>query len=231
MNYYNMDKQKEYLELIKQNKKLVYSIANKINKVYPEIDNRDLTQAGFIGLIKAYNKYNPNRNSKPTTYYYQVVKRFIIHEVNRQKQIIYIPRYIMDNINHLYKAQSIYNNTKDIYKYFRKVVGLNKLISRTLIEYKYRSEPIKLEERVLNTINKVEFNTDNLLDKQHNLDKIISILPKLKQREQYIIYNRFFKDKPMTFLELGKRLNILPSYVGQLQKYAIKKIRKRLIKT
>ena len=226
-----MDKQKEYLELIKQNKKLVYSIANRINKAYPDIDNRDLTQSGFIGLIKAYNKYNPNRNSKPTTYYYQVIKRAIIDEVNRQKQIVYIPRYIMYSINHLYKAQSIYNNTRDIYRYLRKVVGLNKLVSRTLIEYKSKSELINLEDSILNNINKVDFNTDNLLDKQNNLDKIISILPKLKQREQYIIYNRFFKDKPLTFLELGKRLNILPSYVGQLQKYAIKKIRKRLIKT
>lgn len=226
-----MDKQKEYLELIKQNKRLVYSIANKINKAYPDIDNRDLTQSGFIGLIKAYNKYNPNRNSKPTTYYYQVIKRAIVDEVNRQKQTICIPRYIMYSVNHLYKAQSIYNNTRDIYRYLRKVAGLNKLVSRTLIEYKTKSEPVNLEDSVLNNINKVDFNTDNLLDKQNNLDKIISILPKLKQREQYIIYNRFFKDKPLTFLELGKRLNILPSYVGQLQKYAIKKIRKRLIKT
>lgn len=226
-----MDRQKEYLELIKQNKRLVYSIANRINRAYPEIDNRDLTQSGFIGLIKAYNKYNPNRNSKPTTYYYPVIKRAIINEVNKQKQTIYIPDYIMANINHLYKAQSIYNNTQDIYRYLRRVAGLNKLISRTLIDYKNKSEPVKLEDSVLNTINKVDFNTDNLLDKQHNLDKIISILPKLKQREQYIIYNRFFKDKPMTFLELGNKLNILPSYVGQLEKYAIKKIRKRLIKT
>ena len=231
MTYYNMKKKKEYLALIKQNKKLAYSIANRINKAYPDIDNRDLTQSGFIGLIKAYNKYNPNRNSKPTTYYYQVIKRAIIDEVNRQKQIVYIPRYIMYSINHLYKAQSIYNNTRDIYRYLRKVVGLNKLVSRTLIEYKSKSELINLEDSILNNINKVDFNTDNLLDKQNNLDKIISILPKLKQREQYIIYNRFFKDKPLTFLELGKRLNILPSYVGQLQKYAIKKIRKRLIKT
>lgn len=226
-----MDKQKEYLELIKQNKRLVYSIANRINKAYPDIDNRDLTQSGFIGLIKAYNKYNPNRNSKPTTYYYQVIKRAIIDEVNNQKQTICIPRYIMYSVNHLYKAQSIYNNTRDVYRYLRKVAGLNKLASRTLIEYKSKSEPVNLEDSVLNNINKVDFNTDNLLDKQNNLDKIISILPKLKQREQYIIYNRFFKDKPLTFLELGKRLNILPSYVGQLQKYAIKKIRKRLVKT
>ena len=226
-----MDKQKEYLELIKQNKRLVYSIANKINKAYPDIDNRDLTQSGFIGLIKAYNKYNPNRNSKPTTYYYQVIKRAIVDEVNRQKQTICIPRYIMYSVNHLYKAQSIYNNTRDIYRYLRKVAGINKLDYSTLIEYKTKSEPVNLEDSVLNNINKVDFNTDNLLDKQNNLDKIISILPKLKQREQYIIYNRFFKDKPLTFLELGKRLNILPSYVGQLQKYAIKKIRKRLIKT
>lgn len=226
-----MDKQKEYLELIKQNKRLVYSIANKINKAYPDIDNRDLTQSGFIGLIKAYNKYNPNRNSKPTTYYYPVIKRAILDEVNRQKQTIHIPRYIMYSVNHLYKAQSIYNNTRDIYRYLRKVVGLNKLVSRTLIEYKTKSEPVNLDDNILNNINKVDFNTDNLLDKQDNLDKIISILPKLKQREQYIIYNRFFKDKPLTFLELGKRLNILPSYVGQLQKYAIKKIRKRLVKT
>lgn len=226
-----MDKQKEYLELIKQNKRLVYSIANRINKAYPDIDNRDLTQSGFIGLIKAYNKYNPNRNSKPTTYYYQVIKRAILDEVNRQKQTICIPRYIMYSVNHLYKAQSIYNNTRDIYRYLRKVAGLNKLVSRTLIEYKTKSEPVNLEDSVLNNINKIDFNTDNLLDKQNNLDKIISILPKLKQREQYIIYNRFFKDKPLTFLELGKRLNILPSYVGQLQKYAIKKIRKRLVKT
>lgn len=63
-------------QLTKQNEKLIYKIANRF---YVEntnsIDFEDLVQEGYLGLIAACNKYNPNLNTKFITYaFYWIYK-------------------------------------------------------------------------------------------------------------------------------------------------------------
>lgn len=68
-------------QLTKQNEKLIYKIANRF---YVEntnsIDFEDLVQEGYLGLITACNKYDPNLNTKFITYafywIYQSISRF-----------------------------------------------------------------------------------------------------------------------------------------------------------
>ncbi len=57
-------------ELILENSGLVYSIANSMY----DAEKDDLIQAGFLGLVKAYKKYNPeNANAKFSSYAYGFV--------------------------------------------------------------------------------------------------------------------------------------------------------------
>lgn len=58
----------ELKELIINNQNLIYSIASKFKG-----DKEDLFQAGCLGLIDAYQKYDSNYNTKFTTYAYPFI--------------------------------------------------------------------------------------------------------------------------------------------------------------
>lgn len=59
---------------IKKHKKLVLFLAHKYN--YNNNLN-DLIQQGNLGLIKAYNKYNPTKGAKFSTYAYYWIRQHI----------------------------------------------------------------------------------------------------------------------------------------------------------
>lgn len=54
------------MNLIKENEKLVYKIANGYYKKCKEFDVEDLVQVGFMTLIKSGHKYNPERGAVST---------------------------------------------------------------------------------------------------------------------------------------------------------------------
>ncbi len=53
-------------QIVNENAKLIYSLANK----FYGVEKEDLIQAGFEGLLKAYNNYDANQGTKFSTYAY-----------------------------------------------------------------------------------------------------------------------------------------------------------------
>ena len=60
----------EITNLIINNERLIYSIANYFKNYQSK---EDLYQAGCLGLVTAYKKYDPNMNCKFTTYAYSYI--------------------------------------------------------------------------------------------------------------------------------------------------------------
>ena len=59
----------ELEQIITLHEKLIYKIATKFH----EVSKEDLYQAGVIGIIKAYNNYNKQSDTKFTSYAYNYV--------------------------------------------------------------------------------------------------------------------------------------------------------------
>ena len=66
---------------------IVSALSNSYKNQYPGFDQQDFRQAGLIGLINCLEKYDPNKNTKFTTFAYHVIKCKML------------------NITHLYYAQ------------------------------------------------------------------------------------------------------------------------------
>ena len=49
-----------------------------INKYFPNYSKEDLYQVGVIGVIKAYNNYKDNSNTKFSTYAYKYMVKYIV---------------------------------------------------------------------------------------------------------------------------------------------------------
>lgn len=82
------DAQAARTTLIKHNLRLVVSIAKK-NKG-KGIDFEDLVQAGSIGLIKAVDRYDPERGLKFSTYATHQIRNSIGREINSMSRLIRI---------------------------------------------------------------------------------------------------------------------------------------------
>ena len=72
----------EVKKLVIENEALIYSIVKKFKG-----DVEDLFQVGVIGLIKAYNNYDQNFNTKFTTYAYRYIFGEIYQYVLRNRNI------------------------------------------------------------------------------------------------------------------------------------------------
>lgn len=59
----------ELEQIITLHEKLIYKIASKFH----EVSKEDLYQAGVIGIIKAYNNYDKQSDTKFTTYAYNYI--------------------------------------------------------------------------------------------------------------------------------------------------------------
>lgn len=83
----------ELKELIINNQNLIYSIASKFKG-----DKEDLFQAGCLGLIDAYQKYDSNYNTKFTTYAYPFIMGEMYKYVLGDKNIKLSPEIVKLNL-------------------------------------------------------------------------------------------------------------------------------------
>ena len=77
----------EINNIIIQNEKLAYSIAHKYkNKVSAYIEFEDLKSICILGLVKAANTYDYNKNIQFSTYSYSVIRNDILLELKKLKK-------------------------------------------------------------------------------------------------------------------------------------------------
>ena len=214
-------------DIIQTYKLLVYKIANKIYKRDDGIEYDDLLQAGFEVLLKAYPQYNKDKGSI-INYLTVVITRSIREEYNLQKNIISIPRSVMDYANHYYKARKIFNQDTEILNYLLTNTVLTEHRARTLINHKALAQPIILDDSYLTNYLIDTNNLDNKLDTIELIKLIISQFKYLDKREQYIIYRKYLFEEDIKLRTIAKELKISEQQCNAIHKRALNRLRNRL---
>ncbi len=75
----------KYEEVISSSSGLIYMI---IKKYFNNYDREDLYQVGVIGVIKAYNNYKKNKNTKFSTYAYKYIYGEIYNYINKLEKCV-----------------------------------------------------------------------------------------------------------------------------------------------
>ena len=87
-------------ELCIKNKRLVYKYAYAYNKFYNhKLEFQDLTQAGFMGLLKAAEMFNFNKGTLFSTYSTYWIKQHISREIMNTGHTIRLPVHMFEIVN------------------------------------------------------------------------------------------------------------------------------------
>jgi RNA polymerase primary sigma factor len=83
-------------ELVERNLKLVKSISCKFKSDCLDAD--DLYMEGCIGLIRAIEKWNPNRGTRFSTYATHWIKQAIRRGIEQQSRMIRLPAHVWERV-------------------------------------------------------------------------------------------------------------------------------------
>ena len=215
----------EITNLIIENERLIYSIASFFKNYNSK---EDLYQAGCLGLITAYKKFNPNMNCKFTTYAYP----YILGEMRklvREDKGLKISREITKLNLKIEKAYILLSqklmkepNIEEIANYLEipefyvseAILSLNKI--------KSIDEPVSSEGR--------EFTLQDVIGKKENIDELIMLresLTSLNKEEKAIIDNRYMKD--YTQSETSKLVGMSQVQVSRKEQKVLQKLKQKMV--
>lgn len=182
-------------QIIIENQNLIYSIASKFNG-YSSSD--DLFQVGCLGMIEAYNNYDPNKGTKFTSYAYPYILGAMsnyIREDNTVKLSREISRYkrqIENARGELTQILMRFPTNKEISNYLNiSLDDLEKILS-------FQNECESLDEPFHDELSLYE-----VIGEAKDYDTLIALkeeLEELNEPERTIMYKRYFEDVTQTKL-------------------------------
>lgn len=220
-------------KLIVSNLRLVVSIAKKY--LYYGLPLQDLIEEGNLGLMKAVDRYDPDRGCKFSTYATWWIRQAVTRSLSNHGRTVRIPVYITDNIARYKKvAEEFYIKTgkqptpeevakamdirlQEALKLREFVDSVSPLENIESAEDDGRGIPEHVEPRKIDkAIEQIE------LDQQME-----TLMDQLTDREANIVRYRYglLDGKAHTLEETGKHFSLTRERIRQIEKDVMRRLR------
>jgi RNA polymerase primary sigma factor len=227
-------------QFIKANLRLVVSVAkNYTNKGLAFLD---LIEEGNLGLLKAVSRFDPARKCRFSTYATWWIRQAIRRALVNTSKTVRIPSYMVE----------IIAKWKGVNRELSQKLGRKPDITEVAEAMDLGGDGIEILKRAMNAADnlarpvsldvmwpttevadlKEAASVDRNLFSAMDAERIDGLLKSINEREASVLRYRYglFDGQAYTLGDIGKKLKITRERVRQIEKIALKKLHKRLVK-
>jgi len=224
-------------KMIRSNLRLVINIAKRY--MYLGIPFLDLIEEGNLGLMKAVEKYNPNKGFRFSTYAAWWIKQGITRSISEQGKMIRVPVYMNELI-------AKWKKTKEGLGHKLKRVPTDDDVAKKMRLSDDKKEQISFwmstttssldapvgdesESDVMDLIeNKTSVSPDATIEHLLDKERVENLMEIMSGREKEILDMRFglADNSSHTLAEVAKKLGVSRERVRQIEEAALRKLKK-----
>lgn len=221
--------------LILENSGLVSSIARRYTFNY-KYEYDDLRQEGFIGLMRAIDKYDPALDIPFGNYAAYWIKQAILRYIYNKGRIIRLPVYLHERIFLLKKTieeLTAKNERKptafELSKHLKMNIFEVEKLLQLMQDVESLDEPIPDmdgERTMLDTVPDEQESPEDIAERNDRIRQVNKAVMQLNERQREVIRRRYgFKCKAETLDSIGDGMGVSRERIRQIEKAALKKLR------